>query len=1199
MAWRIGIDIGGTFTDVAMVEEDTGRIGIAKVLTTPRDFGQGVIDGISRGLGEQGIAAADVALLSHATTVVTNALLEKKGARCGFVATRGFRDLLELRRSSRPDLYDLFQDGPGVLVPRRHRFEITERIDAQGAVVTPLADDEIPALIAAIRAADMETVAVSFLFSFLNDAHERRVGAAIRAALPNVGVFLSCEVLPEIREFERASTTAVCAYVGPLLAGYLDRLSQATRAMGLPALQVMGSSGGVFDIAEGLRMPAMAVESGPAAGVIAAALAGRQLDRPNLISFDMGGTTAKASVIVNGEIAVTAEYEVGGAANAKRWMHGTGHPIRVPVIDLAEVSAGGGSIAWVDPGGALKVGPHSAGADPGPAAYGRGGLRPTVTDANVILGHLDREALLGGGLPIDYPAAEKAVLADVGNPYGLSAADAAERIVRVVNSNMAQALRIVSVERGYDPREFSLIAFGGAGPVHAVALADELGIPEVIIPPAPGAFSALGLVATDLKRDYARSLYADLGTVPVERVAGTFDAMNAAGAAMLAASNVPQARRDLVRMADVRYRRQAYELTIPVAPGPITRATLDALGEAFHARHEQTYGHANRAEPVQLVTLRLTAFGRRADLRLARPGDAAMARVRHDRLCRDRCALAGWAGRGDGFIRSGGHRGARFNRGDPARLGGRGRCHGISTDRTPDMTVRWPTLGLYVLVLGLLAIPVFSVTVPPLVDYPNHLARMHILASYDTSPALRASYVVNWRISAYLGMDLLVPALARVMPIYVAGQVFLYLCLAAFVLGTAAINAALFRRLSFAPAAAALFAYSNMFTLGFANYLMGVGVWLLAFAGWIVLSRGPAALRAVGGLVLGLLVFFCHLFAFSGFVLCVGGYELGVWLAARPRTVSGLVRRVAVAAGAVLPVLVLVGIVMAGQEGGTTRFTDFGDKLLALLTFLPMPFPGMWFLGVCLAMVGLAIWGFWSGHLRLAPAMAGALLAIGLPMLLMPQWLSGVWGVDRRLPAVFVFLLLASVQWRGLPIGVTRGLSVLLVAVFALEVGGIVQAWAPIGAQFDEFRAAMPAIEPGARVIAFMEDEGAEPTPRRGPLGLYYHLAMLSVIERDAFSACLFHHPLISVGYQPALHAVVTAYPLPIPIAWMVAGADPMDGPAMLGRPHPLTRVNFWGDWPHHYDYAIGLNFAGAVPVPRQLALVKAGSFFNIYRVER
>ncbi len=628
MAWRIGIDIGGTFTDVALVEEQTGQIAIAKLLTTPHDFGQAVIDGIRQGLDANRIAAADVSLLSHATTVVTNALLENKGARAGFIATRGMRDLLELRRSSRADLYDLLQDAPAVLVPRRWRFEITGRIDAQGEVVTPLAEDELPAIIEAIRAAELKTVAVSFLFSFLNDAHERRVGELLRAALPDVGVYLSSEVLPEIREFERASTTAVCAVVGPVLASYLDRLQSAATQLGLPKLHVMGSSGGVFDIAEGLRMPAMAVESGPAAGVIAASLAGRQLGRPNLISFDMGGTTAKASVIAGGEVSVTAEYEVGGSGHANRWMHGTGHPIRVPVIDLAEVSAGGGSVAWVDPGGSLKIGPHSAGAAPGPAAYGRGGTLPTVTDADVVLGYLDREALLGGDLPVDLAAAEQAIEGAVACPLGLSVAEAAARIIEVVNSNMAQALRIVSIERGHDPQEFSLIAFGGAGPVHAVSLAEELQIPEVIVPPAPGAFSALGLVASDLKRDYSRTLYADVGSVDPERVAEVIASMEQAGREMLAAAQVPPERRALLRMADVRYRRQAYELTVPIADGPITRAALDELAEAFHARHAQTYGHANRAERVQLVNLRVTALGRQPDLVLAQRSDPAKARMR-------------------------------------------------------------------------------------------------------------------------------------------------------------------------------------------------------------------------------------------------------------------------------------------------------------------------------------------------------------------------------------------------------------------------------------------------------------------------------------------------------------------------------------------------------------------------------------------
>jgi N-methylhydantoinase A len=495
-----------------------------------------------------------------------------------------------------------------------------------------LAEAEVTEIAAAIRDAGLQTVAISLMFSFLNDSHERRLGASLRAALPDVAIFLSCDVLPEIREFERASTTAVCAYVGPLLAGYLDRLQRATTSLGLPELHVMGSSGGVIDIAEALRMPATVVESGPAAGVIAAALAGRQLGLPDVISFDMGGTTAKASVIAGGAIAVTAEYEVGGSGSASRWQNGTGHPIRVPVIDLAEVSAGGGSIAWIDPGGSLRVGPHSAGADPGPAGYGAGGTVPTVTDADLILGYLDRQSLLGGALTVDIAAAERAIDQAVARPLGLTVPEAAARIAEIVNANMAEALRIVSIERGHDARTFSLIAFGGAGPVHAVALAEELQIPEVIIPPVPGAFSALGLVATDLKRDYVRTLYADLGSVEPTRVATVFAAMEQSGTAMLDAARVPAERRAMPRQADLRYRRQAYELTVPIDDGPITRANLDAAMAAFHAKHELTYGHANRNEPVQLVNLRLTAVGRLPGLMLAQPGDAARARVRYRKV---------------------------------------------------------------------------------------------------------------------------------------------------------------------------------------------------------------------------------------------------------------------------------------------------------------------------------------------------------------------------------------------------------------------------------------------------------------------------------------------------------------------------------------------------------------------------------------
>ena len=611
MGWRIGVDIGGTFTDVAVLDEASGRVGVAKVSTTPNDFGDAVIEGTRAAMDEYRIVPEAVTLLSHATTIVTNALLEAKGADVALVTTRGFRDVLEIRRSARADLYDLFQNAPAVLVPRRRRFEVTERIDAQGAIVTALDESEIDAVIDALRSLDgVQAIAVCLMFSFLNDVHERRIGERLRAALPGLPVFLSSEILPEIREFERTSTTAVCAYVGPVLASYLERLAEALSALDLPALHVMGSNGGVLDVAEALRMPASAVESGPAAGVIAAQRLGDLIGRANLISFDMGGTTAKASLIENGRIETTSEYEVGGQGNVGRWLHGTGHPIRVPVIDLAEVSAGGGSIAWIDPGGALRVGPGSAGAEPGPACYGHGGDRPTVTDANVVLGRLSRTHLLGGRLPIDAAAAEAAVRAHVADPLGQGVMEAAAGIVSVVNHGMAEALRIVSVERGHDAREFSLVAFGGAGPVHAAALAEELDIPEVVIPPIPGGFSALGLVATDLRRDWSHTFYSPIESIDPEALDRRLTELERAAQTMLRNAGIPEPNRIIERAADCRYTKQAYELTVPLSSGTVTRETLNALARAFHAQHLRTYGHENPNESVQMVNVRVTATGR-------------------------------------------------------------------------------------------------------------------------------------------------------------------------------------------------------------------------------------------------------------------------------------------------------------------------------------------------------------------------------------------------------------------------------------------------------------------------------------------------------------------------------------------------------------------------------------------------------------
>jgi N-methylhydantoinase A len=402
--------------------------------------------------------------------------------------------------------------------------------------------------------------------------------------------------------------------VGPILASYLRELEEAMRSKGLPRLYVMASNGGILEAGEAVSMPAVAVESGPAAGVVAAALVARQTGRGNLLSFDMGGTTAKASLIRNGQYETTPEYEVGGGASGNRWMHGTGHPIRVPVIDLAEVSAGGGSIAWVDRAGSLRVGPKSAGAEPGPVCYGRGGTEPTVTDCDLLLGYLDRGSLLGGDLPIDHDAAEAAIRRKLAEPLGIDARAAAAAVVDVVNHAMAEALKIVSVQRGHDPRQFTLAAFGGAGPLHAAALADELGISEIVCPPIPGAFSALGLIGTDLKRDYVRTVYATTANAEPDAIEIAFAALEKEGAAMLDRAGIAPERRRFERTIDARYERQSYELAVPAPARAIDREALAQIAEAFHDRHRATYGHDNRSEPVQLVSVRLSAIGAIAPL---------------------------------------------------------------------------------------------------------------------------------------------------------------------------------------------------------------------------------------------------------------------------------------------------------------------------------------------------------------------------------------------------------------------------------------------------------------------------------------------------------------------------------------------------------------------------------------------------------
>ena len=421
-----------------------------------------------------------------------------------------------------------------------------------------------------------------------------------------------------MREYERTSTTSVCAYVAPILEGYLNRLAEFLGRDAYPPMYLMGSRGGVSTVEEGLRMPAMLVESGPAAGAIATAAFGNLLSLPQLISFDMGGTTAKASLIVDGRVSVTTDYEVGGAGNLRRWLQGTGHPIKVPVVDLSEVSAGGGSIAWVDDGGGLRVGPESAGALPGPACYGLGGSDPTVTDANVVLGYLNPKHLLGGKMTLSPGKAAEVVQRGVGDRLGLDAVQAAQGIVDIVNSSMADAIRMISIERGHDPRSFSLVAFGGAGPVHAGRLAQELEVAEVMVPPNPGAFSAVGLICTDLNRDYARTLLVSLDDGAAGELRRSYGQMENEAREMLSRSGIDSDRWEMRYSIDLRYPYQAYELTVPVEPAEIEAGATAAIAGRFHEQHLAVYGHNVTSEPVQVVNLRVTAIGRLAGTYVAR-----------------------------------------------------------------------------------------------------------------------------------------------------------------------------------------------------------------------------------------------------------------------------------------------------------------------------------------------------------------------------------------------------------------------------------------------------------------------------------------------------------------------------------------------------------------------------------------------------
>ena len=570
---RLGVDVGGTFTDLVALSD--GTLVTAKVPSTPRDQSEGVMNAVNT----SEVEPAAVSALAHGMTVATNALLERRGARIALVTTEGFRDVLEIARQNRAHLYDLAADRPPPLVPRELRFTVTERMGPEGEI-EPLDQESLRAAVSAVEEAGVEAVAVCLLFAFAHPEHEKKVGEALREALPEVHVSLSHEVLPEFREYERFSTTAADAYLAPRLAAYLKNLAGKAEESGVPPPLIMQSSGGVVGIDDAIEDAAGCVLSGPAGGVVGAAYVGALGGYEDLLTFDMGGTSTDVAPIIGGEAQTTTETVVAGV------------PIKLPMVDVHTVSAGGGSIAWADAGGALRVGPHSAGAEPGPAAYGMGGEEPAVTDANLFLGYLRDRAELGGEVVLRREISEK-VLNSLGERLGLDAQETALGIVRVANAEMVRALRVISVERGLDPREFALLAFGGAGGMHACALAEDLGIETVLVPRAGGVLSALGLAISDLRHDYVRPYLAPLAEVDTGEFEERFEAME----------NIASDELDgpeFTRRADLRYRGQSFELTVDADP-------LEKLEERFHAAHEQRYGYRMDDEPVELVNLRLIA----------------------------------------------------------------------------------------------------------------------------------------------------------------------------------------------------------------------------------------------------------------------------------------------------------------------------------------------------------------------------------------------------------------------------------------------------------------------------------------------------------------------------------------------------------------------------------------------------------------
>jgi N-methylhydantoinase A len=612
---RIGVDIGGTFTDLVWVDETTGAVRVGKLLTTPKDPSQAVEEGVVTLLHEAGAGAAAVRALIHGTTLATNALIERKGARVGLLATAGFRDAVEIGREGRYDMYDLFIDLPVPLVPRQLRVEVNERVLADGSVLRPLDPVQARTAIAELGALGVEAIAICLLHAYRNPVHERALAALCAQILPGVPVSCSSDVVPEIREYERTSTTTANVYVMPLMARYLDDLERKLQELGVPGrLYVMLSAGGIATPETAKRVPIRLVESGPAAGALAAARSARQVGLDRLLSFDMGGTTAKACVIDRGEPLLAREFEV---ARADRFKKGSGLPIRVPVVELIEIGAGGGSVARVDRMALLKVGPDSAGADPGPACYGAGGQEPTVTDADLLLGYLDADFFLGGRMRLDVEAARRAIETHVALPMGLGVTEAAWGIHRVVNENMAAAARVHGIERGKDLRGYPLFAFGGAGPVHAWQVGRILRVPRVLVPYGAGALSAYGLLAAPLAFDFVRTAPQRLTAADWGLINRLFQDMETEGRRILRGAGVPETEITVRRSAEMRYFGQGHEVDVEIPTGILTEASLAPITTSFETAYRLLYSRTPMGVPLEALNWRAVISGPPPNLTIA------------------------------------------------------------------------------------------------------------------------------------------------------------------------------------------------------------------------------------------------------------------------------------------------------------------------------------------------------------------------------------------------------------------------------------------------------------------------------------------------------------------------------------------------------------------------------------------------------